>query len=484
MSLVINTNVMALRSQRALHGSTGMLQTAMERLSSGLRINSAKDDAAGLVISNRMESQIRGLNVAARNANDAISLSQTAEGAMSEATTILQRMRDLAVQAANDTNSGTDRANLQKEVIQLQSELDRIATTTKFNGRNLLDGSFNGMTFHIGAEANETVAVSMGNARASAIGNNTITYGTMTTAVAGSTNNGAAADANGLVISGSLGTATTAALGANQSAQATAASVNAISAQTGVSATARTTATLDTLSAAGTVSFNLTGRNVGAAVAISASIATVSDLEALANAINAQAATTGVNAIATGGSITLTQEEGYDIAIDTFANATAGNQSINLTGQTGGAATLTEGGNVDGVVGGGLTLESAGTFSIDAVDASILGGNSSTLTNVASVNIGSRVGAESAISTVDAAMQFIDDLRADLGAIQNRLESTISNLLNVSENLSAAKSRIVDADFAKETAALTRAQILQQAGTAMMAQANTAPQAALSLLQG
>lgn len=484
MALVINTNIIALRTQRSLAGSSRGLETAMERLSSGMRVNSAKDDAAGLAISNRMGSQIRGLNIAARNANDAISLSQTAEGAMSEATTILQRMRDLAVQAANDTNSSADRANLQKEVTQLQSELDRIALTTQFNGRNLLDGSFNGMSFHIGAEANQNLNVSLQSTRTSAMGNHQIASGTMTTAVAGSINNGVVADANGLVISGSLGSGTTAAIAGNDSAQAIAAAVNAVSGQTGVEATARSTATIDSLSAGGVVSFNLAGRNAGAAVAVTANVASVNDLQSLADAINAQASTTGITATSTGGAIQLTQSEGYDIALTTFANGTAGNQSMNLTGASGAAATLTEGGNVDGVVGGAVSFQSSSNFSIDAVDASILAANASSLTSVASVSIATAVGANTAIDTIDAALTFVDDTRADLGAIQNRLESTISNLQNVSENLSAAKSRIVDADFAAETAALTRSQILQQAGTAMMAQANQVPQAALQLLQG
>lgn len=482
MALVINTNVMSLRSQRTLNKSQSSLNTAMERLSSGLRINSAKDDAAGLAISNRMNAQIRGLNQASRNANDTISLAQTAEGAMQEATNILQRMRDLAVQSANDTNSATDRANLQKEVAQLQSELDRISSTTTFNGKKLLDGSFSAQQFHIGADANQTISFSLSSTGASTLGNHSIAGGTMTTAVAGSTNNGAAADAGGLVISGSLGTGTTAALAANQSAFSTAAAINAVSSQTGVEASARTTATLDTLSAAGTVSFNLAGRNVGSAVAISASVASTTDLTALADAINAQASTTGVTATANGGSLSLVQEDGYDIAIDTFANATAGNQSINLTGASGGAATLTEGGNVDGVVGGSVSLSSASSFSIDAVDASILAGNSSSLAAVSGVDIGSQAGANTAISIVDGALSAIDNARADLGAIQNRLDSTISNLQNVAENLSAARSRVTDADFATETAELTRAQILQQAGTAMLAQANVSSQSALSLI--
>ncbi|MEQ8280561.1 MAG: flagellin [Deltaproteobacteria bacterium] len=484
MALVINTNISALRAQRSLNGSQMSLSTSMERLSSGLRVNSAKDDAAGLAIANRMGSQIRGLNIAARNANDAISLSQTAEGAMSEATTILQRMRDLAVQAANDTNSDADRANLQKEVTQLLSELDRIATTTQFNGRNLLDGTFNGMTFHIGAQANQNVSVSLQSTRTTAIGNHTVASGTMTTAVAGSTNNGVAADANGLVISGSLGSGTTAAIAANDSAFTIASAVNAVTNQTGVSASARTVATLDNLSAAGTVSFNLAGANAGSPVAISANVASVNDLQGLASAINAQAATTGITAVSNGNSVELINGEGYDIAITGFANATAGNDSMDLTGASGAAATLTEGGNVSGVVGGAVTYQSSSAFSIDAIDASIGAANSSSLTSVSSVSIASATLANSALDTIDAALTFVDDTRADLGAIQNRLESTISNLTNVAENLTAAKSRIVDADFAAETAALTKAQILQQAGTAMMAQANQLPQAALQLLQG
>lgn len=479
MAMTINTNIMSLRAQRSLSNSQKTLGTAMERLSSGLRINGAKDDAAGLAIANRMNSQIRGLNQAARNANDAISLAQTAEGAMQESTNILQRMRDLSVQAANDTNSSADRANLQKEVVQLQAELDRIANTTQFNGKDLLNGTFSGQSFHIGSEANQNLTISLSSTRSTSLGNHAVAGGTMSTAVAGSTNNGAAADANGLVISGELGSGTTAAIAANDSAYTIAAAVNAVSSSTGVEADARTTATLSAVST-GNVSFNLTGN--GSAVAISASVASASDLQSLADAINGQAASTGITATSNGSTISLVQEEGYDIAIDTFANATAGNDSMSITGATGGAATLTEGGNTSGVVGGSVSLSSSASFSIDAADASLLAGTSSTLSNVASVDIGSQTGANSAISTIDAALTAIDNARADLGAIQNRLDSTISNLTNVSENISAARSRVMDADFATETANLTRGQILQQAGTAMLAQANVSQQSALSLL--
>ena len=316
------------------------------------------------------------------------------------------------------------------------------------------------------------------------MGNHTVGSGTMTASVVGSTNNGVAADANGLVISGDLGTATTSAIAANESAYNIAASINAIQSQTGVEAKAQTTATLSGLTAGGTISFNLAGKNVGSAVAVSASIGSPNDLQALADAINAQAATTGITATASGGTVTLENNEGYDIALDTFALSGANNDSINITGSSGNAATLTEGGNVDGVVGGALTMQSSSTFSIDAVDGSIAAANSSTLSNIASVDVGTQTGANSAIDTIDAALAFVDSSRGDLGAIQNRLSSTIANLSNASENISAARSRILDADFASETAELTKGQILQQAGVAMLTQANSAPQTALSLLQG
>ncbi|MEL7368459.1 MAG: flagellin, partial [Myxococcota bacterium] len=212
MAIGINTNVMSLNSQRQLMKTQGMLSTSMQRLSSGLRINSAKDDAAGLAISNRMSSQIRGLNQATRNANDAISLSQTAEGSLQEATSMLQRMRDLAVQSSNDTNSATDRANLQKEVSQLQQEIDRIAQTTRFNGKSLLDGTFTAQVFQIGAFANESISVSLDNAQSSSIGANTISAnGTLSNAAAAVATPPAAntvVAAEDLTITGSLGSST------------------------------------------------------------------------------------------------------------------------------------------------------------------------------------------------------------------------------------------------------------------------------------
>jgi flagellin len=464
----------------------------MERLSSGLRINSAKDDAAGLGITNRMTTQIRGLNQAIRNANDGISLAQTAEGALQESTSILQRMRELAVQSANDSNSPLDRANLQKEVTQLQAELTRIAETTTFNGKKLFDGSFTAQKFHVGANANETISVTIGAARATDMGNYAATSsgGDIATAVAAATalpgaNN---VDAQTLTVSGALGSANTAAIGAGSTAKAVADAVNAITASTGVTASARTTATLSSVSLAGTVTFDLYGKN-STAQAISVAVSNASDLTGLATEINKYAATTGITAEASGGSVTLTSNEGYDIGIANFAVDSAGDQTASFRGATGAAVTLTEGAaNTDSSrVGGTVSFASSSSYTVtsSANAAGLFAATTATvaLASVGSVNVGTQGGANTALSILDGALAFVSDTRADLGAVQNRFQSTISNLANVSENVAAARSRVQDADFAAETASLTRAQILQQAGVAMLAQANAAPQSVLSLLQ-
>ena len=494
MALTIATNVASLNARRNLSRSSMSLSTAMERLSSGLRVNSAKDDAAGLAISNRMTSQIRGLNQAARNSNDAISLAQTAEGAMQESTSILQRIRDLAVQSANDTNSATDRANLQKEVAQLQQELDRIALTTRFNGKDLLDGTFTAQTFHIGAFSNDNLTFSIGNASASTIGAQRVnTDGTLNNAqAAGATLPTNPVQANeALTITGVTGS-TVITVAGGSSANTIADQVNAATAGTGVTADAISQATLSQLSAAGTVQFELSGL---APAQISANVAAAGDLTPLADAINAVASTTGITATLSSnrGALTLISREGYDIGIEDFtlaANETIDVQGLDAAGANAGAMVqLTSGSANDStLVGGTLTFEAPETFSVTSGAGgglfSTANPNASALNAVSAIDVGTQTGADSAIEIVDAAIAFIDNTRADLGAIQNRLESTIANLTNVAENLEAAKSRVVDADFAAETAALTKAQILQQAGTAILAQANQLPQQALQLLQG
>jgi flagellin len=464
---------MSLNAQRNLGTSQSALAKSMQRLSSGLRINSAKDDAAGLAISDRMTSQIRGLNQAARNANDGISLAQTAEGALQESTNILQRMRELAVQSANDSNSATDRSSLQKEVTQLQSELNRIADTTNFNGKKLFDGTFSAQKFQVGANANETISFSLSNARADQIGNFTVAAGTMTASNTGTANTAAAI--TNLNITGELGSDTFS-TNANSSAKTIAAAVNSISGNTGVSATARTTASF-TFSAADAYAFTLTG---DAGAAISVNVTNTSDLSSVAEAINKTSATTGITATSNGGTVSLVHEFGADIAISGLDSGTDTNQ-LQLTGGSGGAANLTEALAAAGVVGGSVTLNSATAFTIGAA-ATVFAATSSTLDSVASIDISSQTGANNALNVIDGAIAFVDNARGGLGAVQNRFESTIANLSNVSENLVAARSRILDADIAQETSAMTKNNILQQAGVSILAQANQAPQLALSLL--
>lgn len=379
MALTINTNVASLNAQRNLSSSSMDLATSLQRLSSGLRINSAKDDAAGLAISERMTTQIRGMNVAMRNANDGVSLAQTAEGSLASVSDGLQRIRELAVQSANATNSASDRAALDTEAQQLKDEIDRVATQTNFNGVKLLDGSFANQTFQVGANDGETITVSdIANAQTSA-----------------------------------LGTTTTAAV-------------------TGIAATAFTAIAANsiTIQDAGAVAINVGG--------VDADTSATERAAGMRDAINAVADQTGVYATNdTATTITLTSDHAI-----TVAGAVLGTSG--LTNATTATATTT----------GFTTLD---------------------ISNVAGANV--------AIKSMDAALTAVNTARADLGAVQSRFESVVSNLAINSENISAARGRILDTDFAAETASLTRNQILQQAGTAMLAQANQLPQSVLSLLQ-
>jgi len=492
MAMVINTNVLSLMTQRSLTTTQSSLATSMERLSTGLRINTAKDDAAGLGITDRMTSQIRGLDQAIRNAGDAVSLSQTAEGAMSESSNILQRMRELAIQSANDSNSAADRANLQKEVNQLQQELDRIVSTTTFNGKKLLDGSFAAAQFQVGANAAETISVTIGNVSSSAIGNNT----TDSYSAAGSINEAVAAAANNvgaqtLTLNGAYGTGTVS-VSAGATAKTIASAVNNQTEDSGVTATAVSYAKLDTLGADDTVSFTLTG---SASATVSAAI-TTTDFSNLANAINDVSGQTGITATLSDDAsyITLKSASGEDIAISNFDAGTA-TTDMEMTGlqadgttEVGTAATLIETtpGTTDlAAVGGVVSFNSSSAFTVETSAGTTLinASQASTAEYVTSVDISTANGSNDAIVILDAALVAISDSRASLGAIQNRLESTISNLSSISENVSAARSRMQDADFAAETSNLTRTQILQQAGVAMLTQANAQPQLVLSLLQ-
>jgi flagellin len=497
MAMTINTNVASLNARRYLSGSQALLQKSLSRLSSGLRINGAKDDAAGLAISDRMTAQIRGLDQAVRNANDGISLSQTAEGALQEASSILQRMRELAVQSANDTNSATDRSNLQKEVSQLQQELNRIANNTEFNGQKLLDGSFISKAFQVGANSFQTINVTVKNARADKMGiNKVLAEGPLNNAAAknasyaaiSTTDVGAGED---LTITGTIGDDLVA-VSAGDTAKEIAESVNASTASTGVEADAVTFAQLSTLGTSGNLTFTLHG---GGSSVISVIIDDKNDLTALAEEINNKAGTTQITATLSSdkNTVTLYNSEGYNIGIEDVTISTAGAsivfQGLKSDGTTtaGASQALISGGADSSMVGGSLIFKSSESFTVKSGAAGDIFASTSTtgssLSNVGSIDIGTQSGANAALDVIDGALDFIANIRADLGAVQNRFESTISNLQSVSENLASSRSRILDADFAAETADLTKSQILIQAGTAMLAQANQLPQQVLALIQ-
>jgi len=612
MSTMINTNIASLNAQRNLSTSSSGLTTALQRLSSGLRINSAKDDAAGLAISERMTSQINGLTQAARNANDGISLAQTAEGALSSVSDNLQRMRTLAVQSANSTNTSTDRAALNSEVTQLMSEIGRVASTTQFNGLNLLDGSFTASQFQVGANAGQTIAVTINGASTSQLGS----YGGSSTAVGTTAWD---ASTNFVSINGTSAGASVAGSGAGQSASsayARAVAVNGITGTTGVTATATTSVT----GAAPTPGQSLANGDLtinGVSVGPVASGATALVQSAnVVTAINSVTASTGVTATADAstGALTLTAADGRDIAVSSstpsfssstkitnatglstgattagsaqsdiiaFASSVATGTTMTMNGVTfnftnSGTAGATSATSVNVVIGGAtasgtavaaalatavsaaqgsgaatatalaglsytasaangtftdakigtaattghvlavvqgagvgsvtstagvdssggtsslttkgtVTLSSSSSFTLTGSGTGLASAGMSTLspalTQLSTVSVDTVAHSNSAITILDAALAQVSSQRASLGAIQNRFSATISNLNGVSENLTGARSRITDADFAQETAALTRGQILQQAGTAMLAQANSLPNGVLALLR-
>lgn len=391
MALTVNTNIASLNTQRNLGSSSNALATSLQRLSTGSRINSAKDDAAGLQIANRLTSQINGLGVAVRNSNDGISLAQTAEGALQQSTNILQRMRDLSLQSSNGSNSDSERTALNSEVGQLKKELDRISNTTTFGGQKLLDGNFGTKNFQVGSAANESISVNIDEMSADSLEGNFF--------------KSAFGNATGPV-------------------------------------TASGTATI-TLDFSGTTPSS--ALDVKLAVGDTATEVT----DKIAAAINDANLGVGVHKDSAG-------------AYQIISKGDATNSATNaLTSATFAAGTST---------GSAFTTVTAST-------------TAATAKTVKDIDITNAAGAQSAVLVIDDALKTIDNQRADLGAVQNRFENTISNLQNISENVSAARGRIQDTDFAAETANLSKNQILQQAGTAILAQANQLPQAVLSLLQ-
>ncbi|MEY2684231.1 MAG: hypothetical protein RJA09_1375, partial [Pseudomonadota bacterium] len=449
----------------------------------------------------RFTSQIRGLNQAARNANDGISLSQTTEGALKASSDILQRIRELAVQSANASNSAGDRQALNQEVGQLVAELDRLASSTEFNGKKLLDGTFGTAQFQVGANANQVIVAATANLRTNVYGNNQVS-GTGADAQAATTNaaafgtNGVAAGT--LAINGALGSANLT-VAANDSTKVTADAINAQSARTGVTATARTTSQIS-FGATGAYALTLRSDNAtNETVSFSVSATNGAEgLSAAVAAINEKSSKTGViaqlNEAQTG--IVLTNNTGNNILVGDTISSNAGAVSVQkMTVDTAGALnlvgtarTLTADTNADNVVTGGyLTLDAEKSYGVVATTTTALGAtgaSASTLKKVSELDITTFNKATDALKTVDSALAFISGERAKLGALQSRFETTIASLNITAENLSASRSRIQDADFAAETANLSRAQILQQAGTAMVAQANQIPQGVLQLLQG
>ncbi|MDH1764443.1 flagellin [Comamonas aquatica] len=402
MAMTINTNVASINAQRNLSISGSSLSTTMQRLSSGLRVNSAKDDAAGLAISERMNAQAKGLAVAARNANDGISLAQTAEGALGKVGDMLQRQRELAVQSSNATNSAADREALQAEVEQLTAEIDRVAKTTSFNGTKLLDGSFTGATFQVGANAGDNITVGA-TTKATADGLGNVSYGKK--------------EADTAALDGSVIT-----------------ELDAMD---------------DTLAATFTI-------QVGSAdpIELGALDAASSEQERLGQvvaAINAKTADTGVTAF-------LSTEDGSTYKLEVRSDS-----------------------DEDVTFGAAFTEDTTG---FDATDLNI---DASTDVDehkgIDKLDISTQAGAWDAIKQIDSAMDQVNAARGELGALQTRFEKTVENIDIMKENTTAARGRIVDADFATETANLSTAQILQQAGTSMVAQANQQPQNVLSLLQ-
>ncbi len=400
MALTVNTNIASLNTQRNLNKSSSALETSMQRLSTGSRINSAKDDAAGLQIANRLTSQVNGLGVAVRNANDGISLAQTAEGALQQSTNILQRMRDLALQSANGSNSTSEREALNSEVGQLKKELDRISNTTTFGGRQLLDGTFGVASFQVGAAANENISVSIDKM-----------------------------------------------------------SAESLTSKQYVTAGVTVAAAADDITVAGNVAITMTVD--GKTFNVEASLDVGDDQKVINQKIAA-----AINDSSSGvGAFVSDDGKTVDFVSKVATNKTDGTAAFTAVTIAAAAAPNAPTGFTDPTV----------TLKTDVADV--------TTVKVSEVDLTTAKGAQQAVIAIDDAIKAIDAQRADLGAVQNRFDNTIANLQNISENVSAARGRIQDTDFAAETANLSKNQILQQAGTAILAQAKQLPQAVLSLLQ-
>ena len=462
MSQVINTNILSLTAQRNLSESGNALQTSLERLSSGLRINSARDDAAGLAISERFTTQIRGLQQAQRNSNDGISLAQTGEGALSTIGENLQRIRELGVQSINDSNSASDRQAINNEVQQLIAEVNRVAAATQFNGQNILDGTSSTLTFQVGANQNQTIEVNGVDSRGSQLGARLSESGSID-----QTDLDATISADDLVINGI--DIDLSGLSAGDSTNDLVQAINAQQADSGVQALVANSVTTEDIAGDLGVPTGADGELTinGVQVTVVNDGSDNVDVTATIANINALSTQTGVTASEpSAGELVLSNTSGQSIEVAGANFATGTPETFNA-----GVILASEVQDTNFGVAGTFTVQSGNALGAAQANDTLNG-----------VDVLTGENANDALLTLDFALQQVSGLRAELGAVQTRFESTISNLGVVNENLQAARSRIQDADFAAETANLTRAQILQQAGTSVLAQANAAPQNVLALL--
>lgn len=488
----INTNLGALSAQKSMNKANADFNSAMTRLSSGLRLNAAREDAAGMAISTKMTAQLMGMNQAIRNAADGKNMIDTLDGAHVEVSNALTRLRELAVQSANDTYSGTERRSIAAEARQLISEMNRIAQNTTFNGEKVMDGTFARKQLQIGADGGQTQSITVESAAATQIGAFTIKSNVSISTTGGITGG------KQLIVSGNAGT-TGIVTSPNMSARELAQAVNDASAETGVQAVAVSKAKLSDLSQFGKISFEVNDEPIG-----TVAIANPADLRPLRDAINSKTSATGVSAEmgADNSEIILTDPTGKNISVTNYLATDSGlatEASLKVTALNMDEAPdpVADELTLDAVVTeatatGQLMFKSTRTFSVNSApidtgagEVGFLPGtaNRADLDPISNIDLSTAEGAADAIMVIDVALQKVSEARGELGAMSNRLDSTVSNLTNISISVESARSQIVDADIAKESTELARGQIVSQAATAMLAQANSSTENIMSLLR-
>lgn len=494
---VIQTNLSALIAQNAARASEMQTEQSMQRLSTGLRINSSKDDAAGLAIATRMSSAIRGLGVSLKNASNGISMAQTAEGALGNINDALQRLRELAVQSANGSNNDTDRSFLDSEASGLVAEINRIGSQANFNNSKLLNGSFNAQTFQLGYLASDAMVFGgIDDVRATALGTHKLLMdgsglGALVAASSTSTSNTVSNVSTSVLSTATGGTTSAIAIAAGDSAKQVADKINSAANSIGVKASASNAAIINGVTTAGTITFSLAG---SASASISATITSTNDLSALSAAINGVSGTTGITAsfvnIDSKNAIQLTSNDGVDIKIANYVHSAAGSATFkegpsDIAGGTGASTTLTNA-NHSSVKSGIVTLTSSkGAITTVNGNTTIFANatQSSSFSSVQSLSVSSQTSANASLAVIDAGLEKVNSNRANLGALINRFEISISSQSNSIMNLSESRSRILDADYAKETSLLAKSLIIQQAATAMLGQANQNPMLVMHLLK-